>query len=114
MNRFSVERGGVPSDATRRRTQHIARTGRWTDKVFVIPSAVVSVITKMNHSFFGAPAEPQVQPSLPRRQRGFYVWRPTIGPDGKPYALGGMVRMIEEVDPRHTAENPMPKRKDIS
>ena len=115
MSRFSVERGGASNEPPRRRTLQLSRNGRWTDKVFVIPSAVAGVIAKMNQSFFGPPAPPpETTPPAPRRHRGFYVWNPTLGPDGKPFGHGGMVRLIEEVDPRHTAERPMPKRKDMS
>jgi hypothetical protein len=74
------------------------------------------VLSKVNESVFGhhepAQAKPPAQPAE-RRHRGFYVWRPTVNPEGKPYALGHVVRLIEEIDPR-TGEIKAPRRKDIS
>lgn len=113
MNRSTVDRGAT-TEPPRRKTRQQDRLSRWTDKVFVIPSTVAGVIAKMNSSLFGhTAAEPVKAPPAPRRHRGFYVWRPSVGPDGKPYALGGMVRLIEEIDPR-TGEILTPKSKDIS
>jgi len=115
MNRFTVDRGGAKSEPPARKTRQQDRLSRWTDKVFVIPSTVAGVIARIhNSSFFGHTAAPPVNtPPPPRRHRGFYVWRPSVGPDGKPFALGGMVRLIEEIDPR-TGEILTPKSKDIS
>lgn len=113
MNRFTVDRGGSQSEPPPRKTRQQDRLSRWTDKVFVIPSTVAGVIAKIgNGSFFGPPTPPEKTPA-PRRHRGFYVWRPTVRPDGKPYALGAVFRLIEEIDPR-TGEIIAPKREDIS
>jgi hypothetical protein len=113
MSRLPVERGDNSSEPPQRPTSPL-RGSRWTDKVFVIPEAVADVIAKMNQSFFGPTASPPVeQPSTPRRRRGFYVWTPTLRSDGKPYAMGGVVRLIEEVDPR-TGEIITPRKKDVS
>jgi hypothetical protein len=114
MNRSTQDREGSSSEPPRRKTLAQDRLSRWTDKVFVIPSQVAGVIAKIGSgSLFGPPEPPKVQPPVPRRHRGFYVWRPTVGPDGKPYAHGAMFRLIEEIDPR-TGEIVTPKRKDIS
>jgi len=115
MNRSTVDRG-AKDEPPRRKTRQQDRLSRWTDKVFVIPSSVAGVIAKIqNSSFFGHAATPPAETPAPapRRHRGFYVWRPSVGPDGKPFALGGMVRLIEEIDPR-TGEILTPKSKDIS
>lgn len=113
MNR-STDREGSGNEPPPRKTRQQDRLSRWTDKVFVIPSTVAGVIAKIgNSSIFGHAEPPKVQTPAPRRHRGFYVWRPTVGPDGKPYALGAMFRLIEEIDPR-TGEIAQPKRKDIS
>jgi hypothetical protein len=116
MNRSTQDRGGSSSEPPRRKTPQQDRLSRWTDKVFVIPSQVAGVIAKMKGgkgSLFGHAEPPKVDTPAPRRHRGFYVWRPTVGPDGKPYALGAMFRLIEEIDPR-TGEIVTPKKKDIS
>jgi hypothetical protein len=110
MNRFTVERGGA-KDEPPRKTPQQDRLSRWTDKVFVIPSAVAEVIAKISHgSVFGSP-QPEPKPPTQRRHRGFYVWRPSVRPDGKPYALGGVFRLIEEIDPT-TGEIKAQKGKD--
>lgn len=112
MNRFNVDRGGAKAEPPRRRTL-ATRTGRWTDKVFVIPSAVAGVIAKMNESFFGPSDPPPMKTAQSRRHRGFYLWNPTVGPDGKPYALGGVVRLIDEIDPA-TGEVKIPRKQDLT
>jgi len=109
MARFTVENGGAQDEPPQRRTRQQDRVSRWTDKVFVIPSAVAGVIAKIGtHSFF-APHRPAEKPS-PRRHRGFYVWNPSVGPDGKPSMMGGVFRLIEEIDPA-TGEIKVPKGK---
>lgn len=115
MDRFTVDRGGAkPEPTPPRKTRQQDRLSRWTDRVFVIPSSVAGVIAKIgNSNFFGPPAPAPDKAAAPRRHRGFYVWRPTVRPDGKPYALGEVFRLIEEVDPR-TGEIVAPKKKDIS
>jgi hypothetical protein len=112
MNRFNVDRKESQLGSQRRRTLS-TRTGRWTDKVFVIPSAVAGVIAKMNESFFGPSQPPPMKTAQSRRHRGFYVWNPAVGPDGKPYALGGVVRLIDEIDPA-TGEVKIPRKQDLS
>ena len=113
MNRFNVDREEPQLGSQRRRTLS-TRTGRWTDKVFVIPSAVAGVIQKMNESFFGPSDPPPVQAApAQRRHRGWYMWNPAVGPDGKPYALGGVVRLIDEIDPA-TGEVKIPRKQDLA
>jgi hypothetical protein len=113
MNRFNVDRKETQLGSQRRRTLS-TRTGRWTDKVFVIPSAVAGVIAKMNESFFGPSQSPKIETAPSRRRhRGFYVWNPAVGPDGKPYALGGVVRLIDEIDPA-TGEVKIPRKQDLT
>ena len=108
--KFTVENGGASKEPPERRTRQQDRVSRWTDKVFVIPSAVAGVIAKIGtHSFF-APQQPPEKPQASRRHRGFYVWRPAVGPDGKPSMMGGVYRLIEEVDPA-TGEIKIPKDK---
>lgn len=97
MTRFTVENGGA-KDEPPRRTRQFDRVSRWTDKVFVIPSAVAGVIAKIGtHAFFSP--QPRPEKATRRRHRGFYIWNPSVGPDGKPSAMGGVFRLIEEIDP---------------
>jgi hypothetical protein len=118
MQRVPVDGdGSTPaSEPPRRKTGEHARPSTWKAKVFSLPPAVAEVLSKVNESVFGhhepAQAKPPAEPAE-RRHRGFYVWRPTVNPEGKPYALGHVVRLIEEIDPR-TGEIKAPRRKDIS
>ena len=112
MSSFNVDREGSQLGSQRRRTL-ATKAGRWTDKVFVIPSAVAGVIAKMNESFFGPADPPPVEAAPARRHRGWYVWNPAVGPDGKPYALGGVVRLIDEIDPA-TGEVKIPRKQDLT
>ena len=87
------------------------RVSRWTDKVFVIPSAVAGVIAKIGtHAFFAPQPSAPEQPKVERRHRGFYIWNPSVGPNGGPSAMGGVFRLIEEIDPA-TGEIKVPKQK---
>lgn len=113
MSRFTVEPGGAKDEPPQRKTRQQDRLSRWTDKVFVIPSAVAEVIAKIGHGSVFGPSQAESKPPAQRRHRGFYVWRPTVGPDGKPYALGGVFRLIEEIDPT-TGEIKAQKKPDIS
>lgn len=114
MQRQPVDRGDSTSEPPLGNTGEHERPSSWTAKVFALPPAVAEVLSKVNHSVFGGSHPVEAQPSepAPRRRRGFYVWRPTLNPEGKPYALGGVVRLIEEVDPR-TGEIKA-QRRDIS
>ena len=114
MQRVPVDGGSSSSEPPRRKTGEHARPSSWTAKVFSLPPAVAEVLSKVNESMFGhqPAAQPPAAPAE-RRRRGFYVWRPTLNPEGKPYALGHVVRMIEEIDPR-TGEIKAPRRNDIS
>ena len=108
--KFTVENGGASSEPPKSRTRQQDRVRRWTDKIFVIPSAVAGVIAKIGtHSFF-APQPPPAKPPTTRRHRGFYVWTPSLGPNGKPSMMGGVYRLIEEIDPA-TGEIKVPKEK---
>ena len=84
MNRFTVDRGGAKSEPPARKTRQQDRLSRWTDKVFVIPSTVAGVIAKIGNGNLFGPAAPPPEKPAPRRHRGYYVWNPAVGPDGKP------------------------------
>lgn len=115
MQRVPVDGGDSASDQPpRRKTGEHVRPSNWTARVFALPPAVAEVLSKV-HEALGHPpveAQPPAEPAA-RRRRGFYVWRPTVNAEGKPYALGHVVRLIEEIDPR-TGEIKAPRRKDIS